>query len=232
MNTTPSSRLRRKIDLVIGPFADAWGRLLAHRHLPQLWPAYLLTDHAIIRATVPLTLAAANRAAASTDPVCAPLVQYLAEHVEEEEGHDETLLEDLEALGLKREAVLRPMPSPTVAQLVGAQYYWIEHHHPIAFLGFVAVMEGFPPTPELLATLRARTGLPRAAFRTYEEHGTLDPGHRDHLDETLDSLGLTPEHEEIIGLSALSTVALLPQTIDEILAARDWEASAVRAAAR
>lgn len=221
MSTTPSSRLRRKIDLVIGPFAGAWERLLAHPHIAQLWPIYLLTDHAIIRATVPLTVAAKTRAAVAADPVCEALVDYLAEHVDEEDGHDAMLLEDLEILGVSPEAVFRRMPSPTVAQLVGAQYYWIEHHHPIAFLGFVAVMEGFPPTPSLIASLRARTGLPAAAFRTYEEHGRLDPGHRDHLDETLDSLALTLEHEEMIGLSALSTAALLPRTIDEILATWD-----------
>jgi pyrroloquinoline quinone (PQQ) biosynthesis protein C len=177
-----------------------------------------VTQHAIIRATVPLTRAARARAPEAKDPVANGLVEYLDEHVAEEEGHDVTLLQDLEALGLPRDAVLQPMPSPTVAQLVGAQYYWIEHHHPIAFLGFVAVMEGFPPTPTLLETLRTRTGFPEAAFRTYEEHAELDPGHRDHLDETLDALPLSVQHEEIIGLSALSTAALLPRTIDEILA--------------
>jgi hypothetical protein len=60
--------------------------------------------------------------------------------------------------------------------------------------------------------------LTAAAFRTYEEHSRLDPGHRDHLDRTLDALPLTPEHEEIVGISALSTTALLPRTIDELLA--------------
>jgi hypothetical protein len=218
LESTPSVRLRGKIDLVLGPFADAWRRLLADRRLGELWPVYLLTEHAIIRATVPLTVAARKRAAASPDPVCDGLVEYLDEHVEEEKGHDVTLLEDLEGLGVDRAAVARRMPSPSVAQLVGAQYYWIEHHHPIAFLGFVAVMEGFPPTPTLIETLRTRTRLPAAAFRTYEEHGRLDPGHRDHLDRTLDALPLTPEHEEIVGISALSTTTFMPQTIDEVLA--------------
>ena len=39
------------------------------------------------------------------------------------------------------------MPPPSVAGLVGSQYYWILHHHPVAFLGYVALMEGYPPTP-------------------------------------------------------------------------------------
>jgi pyrroloquinoline quinone (PQQ) biosynthesis protein C len=179
-----------------------------------------MTQHEIIRATVPLTVAARERAAllASDDALCAALVDYLDAHVEEELGHDEVLLNDLAALGIDRASVLARLPSATVAQLVGAQYYWIAHHHPLAFLGFVAVMEGCPPTADVIETLVERTGLPRTAFRTYEQHAELDPGHRDHLDATLDALPLSAEHEEILGVSAMSTAALLPQTVAEVLA--------------
>ena len=124
------------------------------------------------------------------DPLAAPLARYLEEHVDEELGHDETLLDDLELLGVDRASVLARMPSPAVAALVGSQYYWILHYHPVAFLGYVALMEGYPPTPELIDELIERTGFPRDAFRTYVEHAELDPGHRDHLDRTIDSLPL------------------------------------------
>jgi hypothetical protein len=109
------------------------------------------------------------------------------------------------------------MPSPAVAALVGSQYYWIFHHHPITFLGFVALMEGYPPTPEVIDTLIERTGLPHRAFRTYIEHGDLDPGHRDHLDETLDSLPLTPEQESMLGISAIASADLAARALAELL---------------
>jgi len=104
---------------------------------------------------VPLTDAALGRSRqlVGTDPLAAALASYLEEHVDEELGHDETLLDDLELLGVARDRVLAQMPSPAVAALVGSQYYWIIHYHPVAFLGFVAVMEGHPPTPELIETL-------------------------------------------------------------------------------
>ena len=35
-------------------------------------------------------------------------------------------------------------------------------------------MEGHPPTRELVETLISATGYPRAAFRTFVEHGELD----------------------------------------------------------
>ena len=187
--------------------------------LPELWPEYLVVQHQIIRATVPLTRLALDRAnELGDDP--AGLAAYLELHVDEEFGHDETLLDDLVLLGRERGEVLERMPSPAVASLVGAQYYWIRHHHPVAFLGYVGVMEGYPPTDELVELLVARTGFPREAFRTFFEHGELDPGHRDHLDRTLDALPLTEQHEQMIGASAIATVGLATTALEELLAER------------
>ncbi len=168
---------------------------------------------------MPLTEAALarSRELSEMDRLAAPLAAYLEEHVDEELHHDETLLDDLELVGVERASVVARMPSPTVAALVGSQYYWILHHHPVAFLGFVALMEGYPPTPELIETLIERTGLPREAFRTYIEHGDLDPGHRDHLDETLDSLPLNADHESVLGVSAISSADLAARALAELL---------------
>jgi hypothetical protein len=190
-----------------------------HPQLAELWPEYLIQQHQIIRATVPLTEEALRRSLdlSATDPLAQPLAAYMKEHVEEELHHDETLLDDLELLGVDRKSVAARMASPTVAALVGGQYYWILHHHPVTFLGFVALMEGYPPTPELIETLIARTGLPREAFRTYIEHGELDPRHRDRLDETLDSLPLTAEHESMLGLAAITSADLAARALGELL---------------
>jgi Iron-containing redox enzyme len=166
---------------------------------------------------VPLTEAALSRSRELDEPIAAELTAYLTEHVEEERGHDDELLGDLELLGLDRETVLRRVPSPTIAALVGAQYYWIHHHHPVAFLGFAAFMEGYPPSPELIETLVERTGFPRESFRTLTTHGELDPGHRDHLDETVDSLPLTPDHETVMAISAAATATLAARAVEEVL---------------
>ena len=107
-----------------------------------------------------------------------------------------------------------------MAALVGGQYYWILHYHPVAFLGYVALMEGYPPTPELIDELVERTGHPRAAFRTYVEHAELDPGHRDRLDRTIDTLPLDESHEVAMGISAIATAALAAKSLEELLAER------------
>jgi hypothetical protein len=168
---------------------------------------------------VPLTEAALarSRELPNDDPLAAPLATYLEEHVDEELHHDETLLGDLEVLGIDRGVVAERMPSPAVASLVGSQYYWILHYHPVTFLGYVALMEGYPPTLELIETLLARTGYPREAFRTYIEHAELDPGHRDRLDRTIDSLPLDASHEAALGVSAISTAGMAARSLEEIL---------------
>jgi heme oxygenase-like protein len=216
---TASVRLRRKIALAIGPFSAACTALVEHPRLSELWPKYLVLQHEIIRATVPLTEAASERARAlaDTDALAAQLAPYLDEHVDEERHHDDSLLDDLEVLGIDRASVLERMPSPAVATLVGSQYYWLFHYHPLTLLGFIALMEGYPPTPELVEMLIERTGYPPEAFRTFSEHAELDPHHRAHLDETLDSLPLTRRHETILAVSATSTAVLAARALEETL---------------
>ena len=178
-----------------------------------------MKQHAIIRATVPLMEAAAERARtmAEADPVAAGVAPYLEEHAEEERDHDDWLLDDLELIGVEREVVLGRIPSPTVARLVGAQYYWALDYHPVSVLGYLSLMEGFPPSASVIEDLVERTGYPRESFRTFAEHGELDTHHRDELDETIDSLPLTREHEVLLGLSAMSSVELLTRSVEEVL---------------
>jgi hypothetical protein len=113
--------------------------------------------------------------------------------------------------------VLGGVPSPTVAALVGSQYYWVLHVHPVAILGYLAFMEGFPPAQRLIEDLIERTGFPREAFRTLEEHGELDHGHRDELYRTLDELPLSRQQEMLLGVTAISGLGLLTQAIEEVL---------------
>jgi len=88
---------------------------------------------------------------------------------------------------------------PAVAALVGAQYYWVLHHHPVALLGYIGLLEGFPPSPGMIEDLRARTGYPADAFRTLVAHAELDPRHGDELFELVDTLPLTPEQSAVVG---------------------------------
>jgi Iron-containing redox enzyme len=214
-----SDRLRRKVGLGIPALVSAGNRLIAHSRVRELYPEYLFMSHCVIRASVPLMKAGRTQAAANaeSDPVSAGLAPYLEQHIPEEQDHDEWLLDDLEMLGRPRSEVLARPPSPTVAALVGAQYYWIFHYHPVALLGHIACLEGHPPSPELIDELKAATGHGPDAFRTMVAHADLDPGHRDELYEVVDSLPLTREQSAVMGLSAIHTVHMYARAIEEIL---------------
>ncbi|MFC3886126.1 iron-containing redox enzyme family protein [Bacillus songklensis] len=216
-----SFRLRKKIEIVIDELMVAGRKLESHPQFADLYPEYLFTLHSMIRASVPLMELALKRARtmASVDPVASALAKYLSKHIKEEMYHDDWLLDDMEVLGIKRHELISRPPSPTVASLVGSQYYWIQHHHPIALLGYIAILEGYPPETKQLEEIMARTQYPREAFRTLFKHADLDPHHRDDLNNTLDQLPLLPEHHTILGISAIRTVDLASQAILEIIEA-------------
>jgi len=149
------------------------------------------------------------------DSVAARLAVYLERHIPEEMHGDEpggALLDDLEALGVDPVALSTKLPPPKIAALVGAQYFWIVHHHPVAVLGFLQ-LETFHPHRPTIERLIEKTGLPRDGFRQLLLHAELEVAHARELHRVLDSLPLEPWHEELIGLSALQTVALLTDAL-------------------
>jgi hypothetical protein len=100
--------------------------------------------------------------------------------------------------------------------LIGAQYYWILHYHPVCILGYLMVIEGNPPSQRSLQDLQSRSGLPVSAFRTMLEHADLDIDHAAELADLLDRLPLSSNHHEALGLSAISTVAGLTRILNEV----------------
>ena len=205
---TQSALLRHKISLVSPLMAQARASFMTHPRVADVLPEFWFTTHCMIRASVPLMQAALERCrrAASRDPVAARLADYFPDHIVEELEHDEWLLDDLAVLGYDRDALLRRLPPATVAAMVGSQYYWIFHYHPVALLGYITVMEGYPPSMEQVEFLVARTGFPREAFRTMIAHAEFDGDHNHALDELIDELPLTPEQVSLLGVSALETV--------------------------
>lgn len=214
---THSRRLRDKIRLVRGPLDEVAEQLWTHPRLREIYPEFLFRNHSVIRSSVPLMKAAAERCEKmlDSDPVAEGMLAYFQKHIPEETGHDEWVLDDLEVLGYRREDVLKRVPPLSAAELAGSQYYWIKHVHPVALLGFIAVLEGTPPDVEFFEQTADRIGLPRRAFSNLLLHGKLDPQHRDDLDHTLDALPLTERHHTLMGVSAIQTVALLTRVASE-----------------
>jgi Iron-containing redox enzyme len=107
--------------------------------------------------------------------------------------------------------------APAIAALVGAQYYWIHHAHPVALLGFFGVLEGHPPTLPHLDDVQTRTGLPADAFRMLRHHAELDAVHGQEVFQFIDRLPLETRHVELLGTSALHCVGALGALFQDLV---------------
>ena len=214
-----SAVLRAKMQLTERRLKAAFRGVWENERLAELFPALLVLLHQVVRASVPLMTTAGDAARDNaTDPGRTVLADYLDEHIEEERDHDVWTLDDLAAGGWSAESVLARVPSPTVAAMVGAQYYWIEHHDPLAVLGYIAVLEGSPPGEEHIRRLQEKSGLPDTMFRTYRKHGELDPGHGKQLDALIDALPLSPSQSGLLGMSAAHTQDRFAEAIEAVIA--------------
>lgn len=201
------SVLRAKLALLLPSLQAASAPFWDAPPSRERYVGYLSVMHAVVRASVPLMQAAARRCATvGGDPVTHPLREYLQGHIAEEHGHDDWIAADLAASGEDPGRCVTRIPTAEVAALVGAQYYWVEHYHPVTLLGYIAVLEGDPPKPELVDHLMRVTGLPAAAFRTLRAHADRDPGHAAAVFALLDELALSADQCQAIDRSALHTL--------------------------
>lgn len=137
--------------------------------------AFLREAYHHVRHTVPLLRACRDRLPAGREWLRGPLDEY----VEEEQGHDEWILDDLRACGADAEAVRNGQPSVATEVMVAYAYDLIARRNPLGFFGMVHVLEGTSVALALLAADRIQSGLalPDAAFSYLRSHGTLDKEH-------------------------------------------------------
>lgn len=205
---TPSERLRAKLDLAYPVLSAHAERIWSSPFVRELYPAYLRTMHMIVRSAVPLMQGAIEQARARgpADKVAVGLACYFARHMKEESGHDIWLLEDFEATGGDPVEFLKRIPSPRVATLVGAQYYWLRHHHPVSLLGHITAIESYHPPAGFANRLCDLTGYPKEAFRAIARHEVLDIHHKRELYKVIDELPLECGHEKMVSISGLHTL--------------------------
>jgi hypothetical protein len=217
-----SERLRRKVELVLPAYGAPLAVLLEHPRADLLYPRCLLVSYHISRSMIPLMESALRlaRTRGARDAVAAGLADYLERHIPEE-MHDEVpgeaVVDDLAALGLNPDEVRDLPTTPQVNDLVVAQLTWMSEDHPVAILGFLE-LEGHNADRETVERMIEKTGLPREGFGQLLLHSRLDLVHAKELHEVMDSLPLTTEQEQLIGLSALRTMALVTDAFAQAVA--------------
>jgi hypothetical protein len=212
-----SARLGRKVELALPTYGAPLALLLKSPRARELFPRCLIVAYHVSRPMIPLMEAALERARRleAGDPVAAGLAAYLERHIPEEMHSEEpggALLDDLAALGLDP-AEVRLLPvSAQIEALVASQMAWMRSDHPVAILGYLE-LEAHQADRDTVERLIEETGLPRGGFRQLLLHARLDVVHARELHHVLDSLPLEPWHEELIGVSALRTMALFTEAL-------------------
>jgi hypothetical protein len=219
MNSFHSDLLWAKIRLAEGRLNTASHYFWTHPDLADMLPTFLVQLHRVMQGGLQLMRIARERASSlADDPVARIVAPYLDQHIVEEQDHDDWLLDDIGTLGISPEYVTQATPLPAVVSLLGAQYFWALHVHPVTVFGYLIVLEGNPPLTEQLEDIRKRTGFPATAFRCLIAHADNDPHHIADLNRTLDSMPLSDEQQKYIALSAFHTIDAVASVFEEILA--------------
>jgi pyrroloquinoline quinone (PQQ) biosynthesis protein C len=142
--------------------------------------AFLIQAYHHVKHTTPLLMACGGRLTGEYEW----LRTAIGEYIEEEMGHQEWVLNDIETCGGDKEAVRHSTsPDARASQatelMVAYAYDMIYRINPVGFFGMVLVLEG---TSTAVATqagekLMQSLNLPKKAFSYLLSHGSLDISH-------------------------------------------------------
>ena len=158
--------------------------------------AFLTEAYHHVKHTVPLLMAAGARIPGDREW----LREAVAEYIEEEIGHQEWILNDIEACGFDKEAVRRSMPSIATELMVAYAYDTISRVSPLGFFGMVHVLEGTSVTTADRAAdaIQVALNLPKKAFSYLRSHGALDQEHVKFFEDLMNRITDADEQALII----------------------------------
>ena len=141
----------------------------------ESYRAFLEQAYYHVRHTVPLMMACGARLPLRLEW----LREAVCEYIDDEDGHEQWVLNDIEVCGGDRNAVRNGHPSLPIELMVSFLYDLIARDNPVGLFGMVNVLEG---TSIALAThaagsIRERLELPESAFTYLSSHGSLDIEH-------------------------------------------------------
>lgn len=137
--------------------------------------AFLTQAFHHVRHTVPLLMAVGSRLPARLGWLRKEIIHY----TEEEEGHEQWILNDIEAAGGDSSAAATSPPSPATDAMVAYAYDTAMRRNPVGFFGMVFVLEGASVALACNAAdrIQASLQLPNKAMTYLRSHGQLDQQH-------------------------------------------------------
>jgi pyrroloquinoline quinone (PQQ) biosynthesis protein C len=137
--------------------------------------AFLTQAYHHVKHTTPLLMACGSRIASSKEW----LRDAMAHYIEEEVGHQEWILNDLQACGADAESIRNSQPGHAADVMCAYAYHVVERMNPVGFLGMVLVLEGtsINLASTAAANIQKTLNLPDHAFSYLTSHGAIDVSH-------------------------------------------------------
>jgi pyrroloquinoline quinone (PQQ) biosynthesis protein C len=171
-------------------------RALAGRITRETYVAFLTQAYHHVRHTVPLLMAVGSRLPERLMWLQPQLVHYL----EEEQGHEQWILNDIEAAGGDRNVAIHTEPDLATNAMVAFAYDMVSRRNPAGFFGMVHVLEGTSVALALRAAdqTQATLGLSNRALSYLRSHGTLDQEHVQHLAGILERFDCDEDRDAVV----------------------------------
>jgi pyrroloquinoline quinone (PQQ) biosynthesis protein C len=162
----------------------------------ELYVEFLTQAYHHVRHTVPLLMAVGARLPDRHEWLRESVLHYL----EEEKGHEQWILNDIEHAGGDRRAAAASQPSVATECMVAYAYDMIERRNPLGFFGMVFVLEGTSVALALNAADRIQQTLklPANAFSYLRSHGQLDQQHVGDLEGILGRFTSQEDRDSVI----------------------------------
>ncbi len=128
------------------------------------------------------------------------LHKVIIEYLEEEIGHEEWILNDIDAAGGDKEQARRSTPNLETQAMIAYNYDYIKRKNPVGFFGMVFMLES---TSTQIATAGAAAmqkglGLSDEACTYLSSHGELDISHMQFFEKTVDQITDCEDQDNII----------------------------------
>jgi len=166
----------------------------------ETYIAFLTQAYHHVKHTTPLLMTCGGRLGAEYEW----LRTAIGEYIEEEMGHQEWVLNDIQACGADKEAVRNSQSPETAASqatelMVAYAYDMINRVNPVGFFGMVLVLEG---TSTAVATqageqIMRQLNLPKTAFTYLMSHGSLDISHVAFYESLMNKI-INPDDQAIV----------------------------------
>lgn len=179
----------------------------------ETYIAYLTEAYHHVSHTVPFLMTMGSRIPQSKKWMHKAIIEYQ----EEEVGHEEWILNDIEAAGGNRESARHSTPNLETQLLIAYNYDYMTRKNPVGFFGMVFMLES---TSTQIANkgadaVKEKLGLPKKAFSYLISHGELDISHMKFFEETVNQI-TDPEDQQAIVEVAQNTFRLFANVLRSI----------------